>query len=124
MSGEGSAGGGQPVVDWETARRLTGGDAELLVELGELFGPESAKHLAAIRDAIAAADGPGLTRAAHTLKSSAKLFGAEVLVDRALEMETLGQDSRFSDADARLPELESAARDVVEALADLSSGGA
>ena len=106
----------EAVVDWNAARSLTGGDDALLDELIELFPEESAKHLAAIRAAIEEGDAPALTRAAHTLKSSARLFGAKGLAARALELEELGRCSKPADALARLPELESETERVLAAL--------
>ena len=95
MSEDNSDSGGESgsPVDWEVARTLTGGDDELLEELIALFPEESARHLEAIRTAIEQRDEVSLTRAAHTLKSSARLFGATSLAASALELETLGQSS-------------------------------
>ena len=103
-------------VDWQVARTLTGGDDALLDELLELFPEESEKHLEAIRIAIEQGDGPSLTRSAHTLKSSAKLFGAARLAARALEMETLGQSSSTGEAEARLQDLQTETSRVIAAL--------
>jgi len=105
-----------PAIDWDTAHNLTGGDEELLDELIELFPEESTKHLEEIRVAIEQGDASSLTRAAHTLKSSARLFGALSLADRALEMETLGQSSSIQEAQARLPDLTTETRRVNAAL--------
>ena len=103
-------------IDWQVARNFTGGDDTLLDELVELFPEESEKHLAAIRAAIAQGDGPSITRAAHTLKSSARFFGAATLAARALEMETLGESSSTADAEARLPDLQTETSRVIAAL--------
>jgi HPt (histidine-containing phosphotransfer) domain-containing protein len=103
-------------VDWDAARSLTAGDDALLAELVELFPSESSKHLEAIKTALAEEDDASLTRAAHTLKSSARLFGATSLVASASEMETLGQSSELGAARERLPKLEAEIGRVVEAL--------
>jgi HPt (histidine-containing phosphotransfer) domain-containing protein len=103
-------------IDWQVARNFTGGDDALLDELLELFPEESEKHLEAIRIAIERGDGPSLARAAHTLKSSARLFGASTLAARALEMETLGQSSSTVEAEARLPDLQTQTSRVIAAL--------
>lgn len=108
-------GAGNP-VDWEAARAMTGGDDALLDELVALFPGESANHLAAIQTAIASNDVQSLTRAAHTLKSAAKLFGARRLAACALDLEALGQSSQIEAAEARLPELQEEARRVIDAL--------
>lgn len=103
-------------IDWDVVRSLTGGDEELLKELIDLFPQESAKHLQEIRTAIELGDGPSLARAAHTLKSSARLFGASALAAHALDMETLGQSSSIGQAKARWPELETETGRVIAAL--------
>ena len=103
-------------VDWEVAATLTCGDDALLGELIEMFPEESDKHLEAIRIGIEQGDGPTLARAAHTLKSSAGLFGASELAASALEMEILGQSSSFGEAAARLPGLQRMTSRVTAAL--------
>ncbi len=103
-------------VDWEVARKLTAGDTELLDELLALFPKESNKQLGAISDAIEQGDGPGLVRAAHTLKSSANMFGASALAAHALEMETLAQAANIVEAKSLLPHLHDALERVFMAL--------
>ena len=103
-------------IDWQVARNFTGGDDALLDELLEMFPEESEKHLETIRAAIAQGDGPSLTRAAHTLKSSARFFGATRLAAGALEMETLGESSRTAEAEVRLPDLQTETSRVIAAL--------
>jgi HPt (histidine-containing phosphotransfer) domain-containing protein len=103
-------------VDWDAARNLTGGDDELLDELIDMFPLESARHLEAIRLAIEQSDGPSLTRAAHTLKSSARLFGAAALAERAQEMEGHGQSSNFELASDGVAGLETELDRVIDAL--------
>lgn len=104
------------VVDWEAARQMTGGDDALLDELVALFPEESAKHLEAIREAIGNQDSESLNRAAHTLKSSARLFGASALATCALTIENLAGTAEMDEAAALVPELESHLRRVVAAL--------
>ena len=103
-------------VDWEVARSLTGGDDGLLAELIEMFPAESAKHLQAIGLAVEQEDGDLLTRAAHTLKSSARLFGAAQLAAGALEMEMLGRSSNLGVARGLLANLEIETARVIDAL--------
>jgi len=103
-------------VDWSVARNLTGGDADLLAELIELFPAESEKHLSALRQALEQSDAELLTRAAHTLKSSARLFGADVLAECALRIETLAHSSELDEAARHVAALEDEMRRVVAAL--------
>ena len=81
-----------------------------------MFPEESEKHLEAIRAAIEQNDGPSITRAAHTLKSSARFFGAATLAARASEMETLGESLNTAEAEARLLDLQRETSRVIAAL--------
>ena len=116
MTTEGQDEHGVDAVDWESARTFTGGDESLLEELVALFPGESAKHLEDIHGAIERADATTLTRAAHTLKTSARLFGASTLIALALEMEKLGQAADVAQAKVLLPELQAETRRVIVAL--------
>jgi HPt (histidine-containing phosphotransfer) domain-containing protein len=103
-------------VDWSVARNLTGGDADLLQELIDLFPAETEKHLSAVRQAVERRDDAALTLAAHTLKSSARLFGAAALAARALQIENLGRSSDLDGAARHVPALEEEIRRVIAAL--------
>ena len=104
-------------IDWTVAQSLTAGDAELLSELVELFPAESAKHLDSVRQAIGASDAEALTRAAHTLKSSAGFFGAPKLVATALQVENLGKAADIEAARQCLAALEAETARLTAALA-------
>jgi histidine phosphotransfer protein HptB len=65
------------------------GDRAIVVELVTSFLAELSKRGAAITSAIAAADTAAASRAAHTLKSSARLLGANTLADMCQEIEHL-----------------------------------
>lgn len=115
MSNETTDGGESP-IDWQVALSLTAGDVQLLKELIELFPAEAAKHLAAVRQAIADRDAEQLTRAAHTLKSSAGFFGAPTLVACALRVEQLGKESEIDGARECLAALEAETLRLTAAL--------
>lgn len=103
-------------VDWKVAQNLTGGDEELLEDLISLFPAESERHLGTVRQAVEQSDGALLTRAAHTLKSSARLFGADALAACALKIENLARSSELTEAAGHVDELENEVRRVVTAL--------
>ena len=107
---------GKGAIDWDIARSLTGGDERLLDELVELFPVESSKHAEAIRHALECGDGDALKRAAHTLKSSAKLFGANDLVVCTQQIETMAGQSGIDELENILPELEFELGRVLAAL--------
>lgn len=60
----------------------TGNEAELLDHLIRFFWEEYTHMLAEIRQAIDTSEAGLLRRAAHTLKGSAALFGAQPVVGR------------------------------------------
>ena len=69
--------------EWDAALESVGGDEAMLRELAELFFVECPKLMQQIREHIAGAAGPELRRAAHTLKGSAHVFGAEGAAEAA-----------------------------------------
>ena len=103
-------------IDWNVARQLTGGDETLLADLVAMFPQQSQKQLDEMRSGIAAADGARLERGAHSLKSSARLFGANDLAAVALELEHSGRDADFTHAQTRLDALERELDRVVTAV--------
>ena len=84
---------------------MTGGDADLLQQLIELFPAESSKQLDEIGAAVTAADAEAVTRNAHTLKASARFFGAKDVVERALAIETRGRAGTLDGLDKDLDQL-------------------
>ena len=104
------------LIDWQGARARAGGDDGLLDELVAMFSEESARHLDSARSALARGDAAELARAAHTLKSTARFFGAEALAACALEVEQLGQSAQIGAAGAQLKNLESETARVAAAL--------
>ena len=116
MKTEESGDSGAEAIDWDVARSLTGGDEALLDELAELFPEESSKHAEMIRQGLESGEGDTLKRAAHTLKSSAKLFGANDLSVCAQQIETLAGQGKITEVETILPELDSQLERVLVAL--------
>lgn len=80
-------------------------DSPLARKLLRLFVGESAKLLAEVERAAAAADAQALFRAAHSLKSSGASVGASALSSLARELEALaraGESAALADHPARL----------------------
>ena len=69
--------------------------------------------------AVEKKDAEGLTRAAHTVKGSSGQFGAEELATLCQQMENMGRENSFSQADSLLREIERAAERVREKLPKL-----
>jgi CheY-like chemotaxis protein/HPt (histidine-containing phosphotransfer) domain-containing protein len=94
------------LVDWDTARSFTNGNEALLRDLISIFQTESRDQIEGIRGGIDNDDAELLTRSAHTLKSSALVFGASSVADVALSIELHGRRSEFEEARSLLDTLE------------------
>ena len=102
--------------EWDAALENVGGDEAMLRELAEMFFAECPKLMQQIREHIAGADGPELRRAAHTLKGSAHVFGAEKVAEAAHRLEEIGREEMFADAEEALALLEDEVARLLPAL--------
>ena len=111
-------------VDWNRARSLTNDDDMLLDELIAAFPAESTEQLSCMRRAIDERDPESLTRSAHSLKSTANIFGASALAEIALVIENLGHTKEFEEVTSLLGGLETEVRHVLAALESQTERGA
>ena len=88
-----------------TADRLPRG-WDAVPDFARLLLTESARTMNEIQLAISRSDAPALQRAAHTLKGSADIFGAELVVATALSIEECGRNGDVEGAREQLSELE------------------
>ena len=102
--------------EWDAALESVGGDEAMLRELAEMFFTECPKLMEQIREHIAGADGPELRQAAHTLKGSAHVFGAEEVAGAAHRLEEIGREEAFADAEEALALLEDEVTRLLPAL--------
>ena len=102
--------------EWDAALESVGGDEAMLRDLAEMFFTECPKLMQQIREHIAGADGPELRRAAHTLKGSSHVFGAEEAADAAHRLEEIGREEAFADAEEALALLEDEVARLLPAL--------
>lgn len=87
------------VVDFDEALSRVAGDEQMLRELAEIFLEESPKWLEKIETAISEQQPEGVFRAAHDIKGSTEVFGAEAAVQAAKKLEKMGRDEALEDAD-------------------------
>ena len=66
---------------------MTGGDAAFMAELIDTFLADGTALVSSIRTAVASGDAAELRRAAHTLKSNSRTFGASTLGDLCQQIE-------------------------------------
>jgi CheY-like chemotaxis protein len=90
--------GADELFDRALILEQTGGSSEVLREIVELFAVESKRLMNKMQIAIKNEDASGLQRAAHTLKGSVRVFGAERVASAALQLEKIGQSKNLDDA--------------------------
>jgi CheY-like chemotaxis protein/HPt (histidine-containing phosphotransfer) domain-containing protein len=103
-------------VDWQTAMESVQGDRRLLRQLIEIFLDEGPMRITQARQALADGDAACLQRAAHTLKSSVKSFGAVRAYDLCGQLETLAGNGRPDQVDAAVANLEQEVSTLLDAL--------
>ena len=101
----------------------TGGDPAFLAELIDTYLSDAVEQLAAMREAVAVADGEELRRAAHSLKSNSASFGARTLASLCQELEQRAGNGVLEGAPGRLAHIETAYAAVEDALRALRPGG-
>ena len=107
-------------VDWDGAFRRVGGSKETLQELVQIFCAEECPELMQrIRDALVKEDAALLGRAAHTLKSSADLFGGKLAFEAARTLEQLAGESDLQGAARTWITLQQELANLQAALANL-----
>lgn len=82
---------------------VIGGDKAALEMLIESFLDETPKLIVSLRDGLAQTDAILVRRAAHTLKSSARDFGAVRLSEICRELENAAQEGDISGIEVQLP---------------------
>jgi len=97
------------------------GEPDVVQELIALFVESSPPLLAALRTTLAQGDGPGLSRAAHTLKGSSSNLGARRLTELCAALEKQGRSGSLAGAALQVADLEQEYARVCAALA-LESG--
>jgi CheY-like chemotaxis protein len=107
------------LLNMRDALKRVGGNQEALSDLVELFHKECPKQLEEIHSAFSAGNARRLQRAAHTLKGSAAIFGAERTVDAAFAVESLGREGNLDSAADAIQVLEEELAELRKALAEL-----
>jgi HPt (histidine-containing phosphotransfer) domain-containing protein len=107
----------------EELRAMTGGDANLYVELLDTFLTDADLYLGELR---AATDQTALVRAAHSLKSNAMTVGATELAASCRELEADARADQVAEREARVEDIGAlllVARAAVVQERNAASGG-
>jgi CheY-like chemotaxis protein/HPt (histidine-containing phosphotransfer) domain-containing protein len=99
--------------------RATGGNQKILRSLVKNFLTDAPKRLSALRRALARNDAEGLASAAHALKGSLGLFGADRAASAAGNLHMIGRLGHLGGADRQLRILEEEFHDLQIELAAL-----
>ena len=83
-------------MDFSAFRNRAGGDAELIVELIELFQMEYQRQLDRVRIAAQEKDAAKLNAAAHALKGTVANFSARPAMNAAAALEEIGNRGDLS----------------------------
>lgn len=92
-------------VDWSEILNATGGDRQVLGDLIATFLQEAPQLLSDLEQGIRAGDTTIVNRAAHTLKSNLKLFGAASVAEIAQRIELLDEKTQWGDIEPLLADL-------------------
>jgi signal transduction histidine kinase/CheY-like chemotaxis protein/HPt (histidine-containing phosphotransfer) domain-containing protein len=103
--------------------RLVGEDRAGFRALIGSFLAETPSLLTNLRDALKAGDKEAFRRAAHTLKSSSRDFGANRLSDLCQQLEILGKKGKLAGATELVLQTEAEYQQVQEALKKIVAGG-
>lgn len=89
------------------------------VDLIDTFFQSGPEFIQTMKDALESGDAESFTRAAHTLKSNCKTFGANEFAEKAYELEKLGGENNLADAKEKLAALEAGYQGLVSELENL-----
>lgn len=111
-------------IDLERIHDATGGDAEFLAELVDIFLDDAVERLEEIRHAVAAEDETEIRKTAHKLKGSSANMGATGLMRLAKSLEDMGMSGDVRDAASFVEGLDAEFARVKTALERLVAEGA
>jgi len=110
------------VFDRRQAMDATCGDPELLREIVGIFLEDCPRMVGELRAAIAAANGDASRRAAHTLKGSVSVLGANALAAAAKDVEHLARAGDMAGAAAAVARVEEEVNRLLPVLEELVAG--
>jgi PAS domain S-box-containing protein len=103
-------------VDFEAARSNVPGGGKVLRDLVRIFLEECPKLINDLEQGLAGSESESVQRAAHTLKSSARIIVAQELASITSHIEELAANQELSDVADCLPRLQAAAGKTCDAI--------
>lgn len=93
-----------------------GGDLDLVLQMVEFFVNSATKLVAEMRDGLAGGEMEQLRRAAHSLKSSSRMFSANHLSDLSAEVESRAKAGQTDGVDPLVGQVQEELERVAQAL--------
>jgi two-component system, sensor histidine kinase and response regulator len=109
-------------LDREAILSRVDGDLGLLEEVVNLLSAEAPRVMGEANQALQAADGPRLTRAAHQLKGTLANFGPSRALELARGIEAAGRTEAFDSASVCLRQADAALKGLLDRLHQLCQG--
>lgn len=106
----------QAPADISSLLKVFDGDEELLRELVKDFVGYCPQIMAEIKESILKGDASQVQQKAHALKGVAGNFGAQVFLNKVVELELAGRELRIESAPVIFQELEEEMERVIEYL--------
>ncbi len=108
--------------DAQDLLRRVGGNPKVLRDLVRIFLEDTPKRRFAIRKAVAHKDGEALARAAHALRGSVSMLGANEIAEDARKIEAMGRSGRIAEAGKILAPFESKLSGFERLIAGVAAG--
>lgn len=109
--------GSGPLFDVAELLQSVGDDRELLDEMAATFAAEVPGWIASLRAGLAGGDSAAVYRVAHGVSGSVGYFRAPSVRQFAVELETMGRESRLDGAAAAIDRLEAGLLELGRLLA-------
>jgi CheY-like chemotaxis protein len=109
----------RPVIEKKTLMELTGGSAELVRELVQIYLEKLPGQIADIRESVEEGDSGKLEFSAHSLKGMSLNLSANIVARKAFELEQMGRNDELEGAEEVFQGLEKDIEILKRALEDL-----
>lgn len=109
------------VVRWDEALERVGGDADLLREVVQLFLETCPSQMAEVHSSLLRKDAAALQCAAHALKGSVSIFGAQAAFEAAKRLESLARAGNLAQAEQAWIDLDEAIQHLQPILVSCAS---
>ena len=104
-------------IDTAYLKENIGDDPDLIREIINIYAATSVEIVKEIEDAYANRDAVAIDDAAHKLKTSSRIIGANTFADLCSELEIAGKDGDWATIDQLLPKMPGLIKDISDSIA-------